>query len=84
MGPKMQLAIDADGGTTFAGHRLKTRRDLAVALFAAAERKPQPVVDVSPALHTSERTIGPVVTLVQTAGIKCIIVPGADDNFTGI
>jgi hypothetical protein len=84
MGPRVELAIDADGGTTFEGHRLRTRRDLAVALFAAAERKPQPIVDISPAPQTSERTIGPVVTLVQTAGIECAIVPGADDNFTGI
>ncbi len=82
-GPKVPLTIGADGETSFAG-QVRTRKDLAVALFAASEKKPQPVVDIQPAPHTSAGTIGAVVTLVQTAGIKCLIVPGNDDDFTGI
>ena len=83
-GPKLPLTIGAHGETTLGGQQMRSRKDLAVALSAAAEKKPQPVVDISLAPHASQRTMGEIVTLTQTAGIKCLVVPGSGDDFTGI
>jgi hypothetical protein len=83
-GPKLPLTIGEDGEITLAGQPMHSRKDLAVALFAAAEKKPQPVVDISLAPHGSQRTLGVIVTLAQTAGIKCLVIPNSGHEFTGI
>ena len=84
MGPRLTLALGADGEATLADRHLGNSKDLAAALSAAAAKKPQPVVDISALPQTSRRTIASAVTLVRTAGIKCIIVPGTDSDFSGI